>query len=162
MFEIVLFQPEIPPNTGNIIRLTANTGATLHLIHPLGFDLCEPNLRRAGLDYRDTARVRQHGSWQEFRDAVLPPRVFALSTKGSRRYTEIAFQSGDALLFGSESCGLPSTLMDSVDPGARLYIPMVAGNRSLNLSNTVAIVLYEAWRQCAFSGAKRLSAGQPG
>lgn len=153
MFEIVLFEPEIPPNTGNIMRLSANMGATLHLIHPLGFDLSERHLRRAGMDYRDFAKVREHPSWREFEDKVTPQRVFALTTKGLRCYADVRFHPGDALLFGPESRGLPATLLASVEEGGRLYVPMVGGSRSLNLANTVAIVLYEAWRQCGFAGA---------
>lgn len=153
MFHIVLFEPEIPPNTGNIIRLSANLGSTLHLIHPLGFDLNERNLRRAGMDYRDLARVYEYGSWQSFATAVAPNRIFVLSTKGARCYAEARYAPGDALVFGPESRGLPSRLMETFEDERRLYVPMAAGSRSLNLSNTVALVAYEAWRQCGFEGA---------
>lgn len=153
MFRIVLFEPEIPPNTGNIMRLSANIGATLHLIHPLGFDLAERNLRRAGMDYRDLVLVHEHRSWRDFTDSVAPRRVFALSTKGLRCYAEVGFEPGDALLFGPESRGLPAPLMASMERSALLYVPMAPGSRSLNLSNTVALVVYEAWRQCGFAGA---------
>lgn len=151
MFHIVLFEPEIPPNTGNIIRLSVNLGVNLHLIHPLGFEMSERQLRRAGMDYRDLARVREHGSWQEFRDACSPSRIFALSTKASRCYADVKFEPGDVLLFGPESRGLPPAVLDTVSPEFRLFVPMAhPGSRSLNLSNAVAVVVYEAWRQNRF------------
>lgn len=151
MFHIVLFEPEIPPNTGNIIRLSVNVGAWLHLIHPLGFDLSERHLRRAGMDYRDLARVREHGSWKEFKDSCAPDRVFALTTKGTRCYSDVGFEPGDALLFGPESRGLPPAVLACVNHDARLVIPMAhRASRSLNLSNAVAVVVYEAWRQNQF------------
>ncbi|MCU0735613.1 MAG: tRNA (cytidine(34)-2'-O)-methyltransferase [Methylotetracoccus sp.] len=159
MFQIVLFEPEIPPNTGNIMRLSANVGATLHLIHPLGFELSERHLRRAGMDYRDLVPVHEHSNWQDFADSAAPRRVFALTTKGSRRYSDVVFEPGDVLLFGPESRGLPAALLASLGPNALLYVPMVPGSRSLNLSNTVALVVYEAWRQCAFTGAAPRSSG---
>ncbi len=154
MFHIVLYEPEIPPNTGNIIRLCANSGAGLHLIHPLGFNLGEKQLRRAGLDYHDLATVQEHPSLQHFLKRVKPPRLFACSTKGRRHYARTAFQAGDALLFGPESRGLPPALLAQLAQEQLLRIPMLSGNRSLNLSNAVAIVLYEAWRQLGFMGSE--------
>ncbi len=153
VFHVVLFEPEIPPNTGNVIRLCANSGSSLHLIQPLGFDLDDKRLRRAGLDYREWAQVREHASLDRFLQSVRPRRLFALSTKGRRCYAEAAFFSGDAFLFGPESRGLPSWILDSIPDARFLYVPMVAQSRSLNLSNTVALVLYEAWRQQGFAGA---------
>jgi len=152
MFEIVLFQPEIPPNTGNVIRLCANTGARLHLIRPLGFELDDKRLRRAGLDYHEYASVQVHDSLQQFLDKVKPPRQFALTTKGSALYTETAFIAGDAFLFGPESRGLPVEVLQSLPEERRLRVPMVPHARSINLSNAVALVLYEAWRQQGFAG----------
>ncbi|MFQ5489008.1 MAG: tRNA (uridine(34)/cytosine(34)/5-carboxymethylaminomethyluridine(34)-2'-O)-methyltransferase TrmL [Gammaproteobacteria bacterium] len=154
MFHIVLYEPEIPPNTGNIIRLCANSGAHLHLIHPLGFNLGEKQLRRAGLDYHDLVTVQEHPSLQHFLDRVKPPRLFACSTKGRHPYARTVFQAGDALLFGPESRGLPSALLAQLKETQLLRIPMLSGNRSLNLSNAVAIVLYEAWRQVGFRGLR--------
>jgi tRNA (cytidine/uridine-2'-O-)-methyltransferase len=150
MLHIVLFEPEIPPNTGNIMRLCANTGFTLHLIEPLGFTLLEKQLRRAGLDYRDTANTHTHKNWQAFVDAVQPPRVFALSTKGTRGYSEVAFEKNDAVVFGPETRGLTREFLDLIGWDKVLRIPMQADSRSLNLSNTAAIVAYEAWRQWGF------------
>ena len=153
MFHVVLFEPEIPPNTGNIIRLCANSGARLHLIHPLGFDLDHAKLRRAGLDYREFAEVQQYDNFAAFSEAVRPERLFALSTRGGRSYAEPAYASGDAFLFGPETRGLPAALLESLPEAHRLRLPMVPGNRSLNLSNAVAVVVYEAWRQQGFAGA---------
>lgn len=153
MFHVVLFEPEIPPNTGNVIRLCANSGSSLHLIRPLGFDLDDKKLRRAGLDYREWAQVREHASLTGFLESIRPRRLFALSTKGRRCYADVVFASGDAFLFGPESRGLPSWILDSIPDTHFLYVPMVAQSRSLNLSNTVALVLYEAWRQNRFIGA---------
>jgi tRNA (cytidine/uridine-2'-O-)-methyltransferase len=153
MFHIVLFEPEIPPNTGNIMRLCANAGARLHLIHPLGFLLDDRGLRRAGLDYRDRAIVQEHHSLAEFYRAVQPQRLFACSTKGKVRYSNRAFFKGDAFLFGPETRGLPLDIIQSMEVDHLLRIPMTPSSRSLNLSNAVAIVLYEAWRQLNFSGA---------
>lgn len=161
MFHIVLYEPEIPPNTGNIIRLVANVGANLHLIHPMGFDLSERNLKRAGMDYRDLARVQEHGSWEQFKESLRPRRLLALTTKGRRCYAEQRYEPGDALLFGPESRGLPAAVLDSIDDAARLFVPMTPGNRSLNLSNTVAVVVYEAWRQQGFPGTTP-GRGSPG
>jgi tRNA (cytidine/uridine-2'-O-)-methyltransferase len=151
MFEVVLYQPEIPPNTGNIIRLCANTGARLHLIEPLGFSLEQRELRRAGLDYAELANVHVHRSLAECIAALGIVRLYAVETGGSRRYSEAAFQRGDALLFGSETKGLAEEVLAGIAPENRLSIPMRAGNRSLNLSNAVALVVYEAWRQLAFA-----------
>jgi tRNA (cytidine/uridine-2'-O-)-methyltransferase len=153
MFHVVLYQPEIPPNTGNIIRLCANTGSALHLIHPLGFELDDRRLRRAGLDYREFAAVREHASLEAFIKAVQPPTVWALSTHGTRRYTAVSYQSGDALLFGPETRGLPAEVREASGEQAVLRLPMVVNSRSLNLSNAVAVVVYEAWRQLGFRGS---------
>ena len=150
MFQIVLFQPEIPPNTGNVIRLAANSGCTLHLVEPLGFDVSAPSLRRAGLDYADFAEVRVHPDWSACLVALGNARLFAFSTKGTTRYDSVAYQPGDALVFGPETRGLPMELLESLPPAHRLRLPLMPGNRSLNLSNTVAIAVYEAWRQTGF------------
>ena len=152
MFHIVLYQPEIPPNTGNIIRLCANTGTHLHLIHPLGFRLDEKRLRRAGLDYHEWTAVREYSSLAQFIETVRPRRILACTTKGPQRYSDMRFMSGDALLFGPESRGLPATILDELPSRQRLRIPMQTDSRSLNLSNSVAIILYEAWRQLDFAG----------
>ena len=152
MFHIALYEPRIAPNTGNIIRLIANNGCQLHLIEPLGFDLEEKKLRRAGLDYRDLTRVTRHANYQEFIHAMQGHRLFACTTKGSRPHDQIEYRAGDVLLFGSETAGLPVAVMESFAPDRRLRIPMCPGSRSLNLSNAVAIVSYEAWRQQKFLG----------
>ena len=152
MFSLILYQPEIPPNTGNIIRLCANTGTTLNLVEPLGFELDEPRLKRAGLDYREFADVRVHPDLDTCLGALGDPRVFALSTRGGTRYTSVDFCRGDAFLFGPETRGLPQSLLDALPAGQRLRIPMVGGSRSLNLSNSAAVVIYEAWRQAGFEG----------
>ena len=152
MFSVILYEPEIPPNTGNIIRLCANTGASLHLIEPLGFDLEEKKLRRAGLDYREFVAVQTHASLDACLGALDWPRLFALSTRNSLRYDQALFREGDALLFGPETRGLPIDVLNSLPPEQRLRLPMREGNRSLNLSNAAAIVVYEAWRQLGFSG----------
>ena len=153
MFHVILFQPEIPPNTGNAIRLCANTGNTLHLVKPLGFDLHHKNARRAGLDYDDLAVVRMHQGLDACLEALGGARLFSIETSGSRLYSDAAFQPGDALIFGSERRGLPAKVLDLVPPERQLIIPMRAGNRSLNLSNAVALVVYEAWRQNGFAGS---------
>jgi tRNA (cytidine/uridine-2'-O-)-methyltransferase len=153
MFHVVLFEPEIPPNTGNIIRLCANSGAQLHLIKPLGFSPTDSKLRRAGLDYHDWIRVQQHENLDAFKETVRPQRLFAISTRGTRNYADVSYQPGDALLFGPETRGLPQTVLDALPRSDILHIPMQPHNRSLNLSNAVAIVLYEAWRQQNFTGA---------
>ena len=153
MFHVVLYQPEIPPNTGNIIRLCANSGAQLHLIKPLGFSPTDSKLKRAGLDYHDWASVHQHENLDAFKETVRPARLFAISTRGTRNYADVSYQPGDALLFGPETRGLPQTALDTFAQKTILRIPMAPNNRSLNLSNAVAIVLYEAWRQQNFAGA---------
>lgn len=153
MLHVVLFQPEIPPNTGNVIRLCANSGAALHLIRPLGFELDHAKLRRAGLDYHEFATVAVHDDLAAFIEAATPRRLLALSTRGRQRYDTVAYADGDALLFGPETRGLPQDVLDSVDAKHRLRLPMRPDNRSLNLSNAVAIVVYEAWRQLGFEGA---------
>ena len=155
MFHVVLFQPEIPPNTGNIIRLCANTGASLHLIHPLGFSLDDSKLKRAGLDYREWTRIREYQNLQSFVAEVRPKRLFGCSTRGETLYSDVTFDANDALLFGPETRGLPDGILLSLAPDQRLRIPMHPASRSLNLSNSVAVVLYEAWRQQAFTGARR-------
>ncbi len=152
MFSLILYQPEIPPNTGNIIRLCANTGVDLHLVEPLGFELDEPRLRRAGLDYREFASVNTHASLEDALEAISRPRVFALSTRGGARYDRPRYRAGDAFLMGPETRGLPQALLDSLPEQQRLRLPMRPGNRSLNLSNAAAVVVYEAWRQLGFPG----------
>ena len=153
MFEIVLYQPEIPPNTGNIIRLAANTGSKLHLVAPLGFDLSDKQLARAGLDYHDLTCVTVHADWAHCRTALAGRRMYALTTRGSRGHDRVAYQPGDALLFGPESRGLPAEVLAEFALDARIRIPMRPTNRSVNLSNAVAVVVYEAWRQHGFAGA---------
>jgi tRNA (cytidine/uridine-2'-O-)-methyltransferase len=155
MFKIVLFEPEIPPNTGNIIRLCANTGSELHLVQPLGFELSESAVRRAGLDYDEMASVQVHASFAECLEGLGGSRVFSIETSGTRAYADARFDAGDALLFGPETRGLPKEVLARVPAGQQLHIPMRPNNRSLNLSNAVALVVYEAWRQCRFEGAKR-------
>lgn len=152
MFEIALYEPEIPPNTGNIMRLCANTGCRLHLIHPLGFSLDEKQVKRAGMDYRDLAVVHEHDNFAAFNLAMQDKRVFALSTKVNTRYTDVAFQPGDVLLFGPETRGLPEALLLSLPDELKLRVPMLPDSRSMNLSNTVAVVVYEALRQQQFVG----------
>ena len=151
MFHVVLYEPEIPPNTGNIIRLCANTGAILHLIRPMGFELDDARLKRAGLDYHEFAILSVHDSFEAFLSATKPERLFACSTKGRHMYSDAHFEAGDALLFGPETRGLPAAILGSMPAERILRIPMLASSRSLNLSNAVAIVLYEAWRQNAFA-----------
>ena len=153
MFHIVLYQPEIPPNTGNIIRLCANTGSALHLIHPLGFSLDDKKLRRAGLDYREWAAVREHASLAAFRNDVNPLRLWGVSTRGATVYAEAEFAAGDAFLFGPETRGLPAAVLEELGDAAVLRLPMASHSRSLNLSNTVAVLVYEAWRQQGFQGS---------
>ena len=152
MFHVVLYEPEIPPNTGNIIRLCANTGSHLHLIHPLGFELDDSKLKRAGLDYHEWAEVREHADLDAFRRDIRPARLFALSTRGTQRYDQMTFAAGDAFLFGPETRGLPAAVLAALPPAQVLRLPMRPNVRSLNLSNTVAIVVYEAWRQLGFEG----------
>jgi tRNA (cytidine/uridine-2'-O-)-methyltransferase len=153
MFHIVLFNPEIPPNTGAIIRLCANCGARLHLIHPLGFSMDSKALKRAGLDYRDLASVKEYTNLPQFLETVQPKRIFACSTKGTSNYADNHYQSGDCFLFGPESRGLPDEVRHSDWVTEVVRLPMLANSRSLNLANTVGIVAYEAWRQVGFSGA---------
>ncbi len=152
MFHIVLFEPEIPANTGNIIRLSANAGMQLHLIKPLGFELDDKKLRRAGLDYHEWATIQLHESLPDFFSNVQPKRIFALTTKGKTIYSDAKFQDGDTFLFGCETRGLPAEVLENIGENC-LYLPMQPESRSLNLSNTVAILLYEAWRQVGFNGA---------
>lgn len=153
MLQVILYQPEIPSNTGNIIRLCANTGAALHLVHPLGFSLDDARLRRAGLDYHEYASVHEHGSFRECLGRIHPQRLFACSTRGTRRHSDAAFQPGDAVVFGPETRGLPAAVLGSCPPERILRLPMRPGSRSLNLSNAVAVVVYEAWRQLRYPGA---------
>jgi len=153
MFHIVLMQPEIPPNTGNIIRLAANAGATLHLVKPLGFELTARAVRRAGLDYEELAPVRVHANLTECVAEVAGGQIFSIETGGETPYSAARFRPGDALLFGAETRGLPASALALVPPERQLMIPMRPGNRSLNLSNAVALVVYEAWRQNGFAGA---------
>ncbi len=152
MFNIVLVQPEIPPNTGNVIRLAANTGCTLHLVEPLGFSMDDKHMRRAGLDYHEYADVLRHASWDAFLASCQPApgRMFALTTHGTRAVHDVAFAAGDWLVFGSETRGLAPELRESFAPQQRLRLPMRAGQRSLNLSNAVAVTVFEAWRQNGF------------
>jgi len=152
MFHLILYEPEIPPNTGNVIRLCANTGVALHLIEPLGFDLEERKLRRAGLDYREFARVTTHKSLGQCLMALGRPRVFALSTHGATRHDVPDYREGDAFLLGPETRGLPQDVLDALPEEQRLRLPMQSGSRSLNLSNTAAVIVYEAWRQLGFEG----------
>jgi tRNA (cytidine/uridine-2'-O-)-methyltransferase len=153
MFQIVLFQPEIPPNTGNVIRLAANAGCRLHLVEPLGFDVSERSLRRAGLDYHEFVEMRVHPDWAACRAALGDVRLFAFSTKGTVRHDSVAYRPGDAFIFGQETAGLPADMLASFPPEQRLRLPMMPGNRSLNLSNTVAVAVFEAWRQQGFTGS---------
>lgn len=152
MFHLILYQPEIPPNTGNVIRLCANTGVALHLVEPLGFDLEEKKLRRAGLDYREFATVKTHESLEACLEALGQPRVFALSTRGTTRYDTPKYAEGDAFLLGPETRGLPQAVLDALPEEQCLRLPMRPDNRSLNLSNTAAVIVYEAWRQSGFAG----------
>ena len=151
MFDVVLFEPEIPPNTGNVIRLCANTGCRLHLIQPLGFRLDDRQLKRAGLDYHEYASVKIHADWAALSQALSGRRI-AFSTKAIARFDSVEYRPGDALIFGPETRGLPAELLAGIDPLLQLRLPMVAGSRSLNLSNAVAVVVYEAWRQNGFVG----------
>ncbi len=150
MFHIVLYQPEIPPNTGNIIRLCANTGAQLHLVKPLGFALEDKQLKRAGLDYHEYATLKVHENWEACKAALAGKRMFALTTKGSQRYTNVQFADEDVFVFGPETRGLPEEIRNEFSPEFRLRLPMLPENRSLNLSNSAAVLIYEAWRQLGF------------
>ncbi|WJG10030.1 tRNA (uridine(34)/cytosine(34)/5-carboxymethylaminomethyluridine(34)-2'-O)-methyltransferase TrmL [Aliiglaciecola sp. LCG003] len=153
MLSIVLFQPEIPPNTGNIIRLCANTGYQLHLIEPLGFDWDDKKVRRAGLDYHEFAEVKRHKDLSSYIASQQPKRIFACTTKGAANYSEAKYQAGDALLFGPETRGLPDDVIQSLPESQRLRIPMLAKSRSMNLSNAVAVFVYESWRQLDYAGS---------
>lgn len=153
MFAIVLYQPEIPPNTGNIIRLCANTGCELHLVEPLGFDLDDKHLRRAGLDYHEYARLIRHADWPSCVAALAGRRMFAMTTRGSRTLHTVDLRAGDVFVFGCETAGLPAAIRDGFAPENRLRLPMRAGQRSLNLSNAAAVTVFEAWRQNGFSDA---------
>ena len=155
MFRVVLWEPEIPPNTGNLMRLTVNTGCDLHLIEPLGFPLDDARMRRAGLDYKEFADVTVHPNYDAFVEDVEPQRVFAYTQHARRRYTDVAFGSGDVLLFGRESDGLSSEILEHASVAERLRIPIAPGGRSLNLANAAAIAVYEAWRQHDFAGVER-------
>lgn len=153
MFDVVLYQPEIPPNTGNIIRLCANTGARLHLVQPLGFDINDTQLRRAGLDYHEQAVLRVHAHWAACRAVLSDRRWFALTTKAARAHTAPTYRAGDVFVLGPETRGLPAEILAEFDAEHMLRLPMVAGSRSLNLSNAAAVMVFEAWRQLGFSGA---------
>ena len=154
MFHVVLVEPEIPPNTGNVIRLCANTGVQLHLVEPLGFPLDDAKMRRAGLDYHDYATMKVHKNWDAFLAATQPDpsRMFAMTTHGSSPFAKVDFKPGDVFVFGAESRGLDPALRESFPPAQRIRLPMMPDNRSLNLSNTVAVVVYEAWRQTGYAG----------
>ena len=154
MFHIALHEPKIAPNTGNIIRLAANNGCSLHLIEPLGFDFEEKKLRRAGLDYHDLSNVTRHKDYESFLKAVEGKRIFACTTKGSRAHSDMSYTEGDVLLFGSETHGLPDEIINSIDKSMRIRIPMMPDSRSLNLANSVAVISYEAWRQVGYVGAR--------
>lgn len=159
MFHVVLVHPEIPPNTGNVIRLCANTGAQLHLVEPLGFPMDHAKMRRAGLDYHEFASVKVHRDFDAFLATVRPQRMFALTTRARLRPSDQALREGDCFVFGAESTGLPAALLETFPPERRLRLPMRPGNRSLNLSNAVAVVVYEAWRQNGFEGAAEPAEG---
>jgi len=153
MFDIILVHPEIPPNAGNVIRLAANTGCRLHLVEPLGFSIDDKQLKRAGLDYHEMVNVAVHRSWSDCRAALAARRLFALSTRGMRSYAEVSFQPGDGFVFGAETSGLAASILLEFAEERRLKLPMQPGNRSLNLSNAVAVVVFEAWRQLGFKGS---------
>ena len=151
MFDIVLYEPEIPPNTGNVLRLAANTGARLHLVRPLGFTLRDSRLARAGLDYADVSGVRLHEDWKACRDYFAGRRLYALTTRGTVRYDTLGYRANDVFVFGPETRGLPQAVLEEFAHDSRVVLPMRAGNRSLNLSNAVAVVIYEAWRQLGYA-----------
>lgn len=151
---VVLYEPEIPPNTGNIIRLCANTGCQLHLIEPLAFELDDKRLRRAGLDYAEWQHIKVHANWEAFLETCQPVRLYAISTKGSRHYHQVSYRAGDYVVFGPETRGLPASLRESLPPQQVLRIPMCPGSRSMNLSNAAAVIVFEAWRQAGFAGAE--------
>ena len=150
MINIVLFEPEIPPNTGNIIRLAANTGSQLHLIKPFGFELDDKRMRRAGLDYHEFAGITIYDNWEDFKEVNAKSRLFGISTKGRSNYTEIKYEKGDFLVFGPETRGLPDSIRDELGPESLVRIPMLPESRSLNLSNAAAVLVYEAWHQLGF------------
>lgn len=152
MFTVVLYQPEIPPNTGNIIRLCANTGCSLHLVKPLGFPLDSSKMKRAGLDYHEFARLTVHENWEECMQALAGRRIFALTTKGTARPDKAAFQASDVFVFGPETRGLPAEILDTLPENQKIRFPMLPDNRSMNLSNTVAVTVFEAWRQQNYAG----------
>lgn len=154
VFELILYQPEIPPNTGNIIRVCANTGTTLHLVHPLGFNIDDKRLRRAGLDYHEFTAIQEHDTLSACLGVLATQRVYALSTRGTRFYSEPAYQPGDVFLLGPETRGLPQSVLDDMPPEQIVRIPMRPDNRSLNLSNAASVLLYEAWRQQGFEGGQ--------
>ena len=160
MFHVVLFEPEIPPNTGNVIRLCANTGAALHLIRPLGFRLDDKSLQRSGLDYHDLATVKVHDSFDDCLELLADARIFAVETGGRQCYSDVDYRAGDAFLFGPETRGLSQGMLDRVGHERSLFIPMLAQSRSINLSNAVALIAYEAWRQLGFSGASTAAPGR--
>jgi tRNA (cytidine/uridine-2'-O-)-methyltransferase len=153
MFDVVLFQPEIPPNTGNVIRLCANVGARLHLVEPLGFSMDDKQLRRAGLDYHELATVTVHPDWRACAESLAGRRMFAISTRGHVHYAQVRYEAGDVFVFGAETSGLPAAFLGGFEMDRTLRLPMHPGNRSLNLSNAVAVVVFEAWRQAGFAGA---------
>ena len=159
MFHVVLVAPEIPPNTGNVIRMCANSGASLHLVEPLGFSLDDARLRRAGLDYHEYASIRVHADWTAYLATMRPARLFALTTRGTRHPSDCRFEPGDHFVFGCETRGLPDEILESIPPDHRLRLPMRPGSRSMNLSNSAAIVVYEAWRQHGYAGAAAPGAG---
>ena len=154
MFDIVLYQPEIPPNTGNLIRLAANTGCRLHLVKPLGFDLSDKQVARAGLDYHDMASVTEHADWSAVRLALSPRRWWVFTTRATTLYAQAAFCENDVLLFGRETSGLPEAIHHEFSPGQRLRLPMLPGSRSMNLANTVSVAVFEAWRQIGYAGGR--------
>lgn len=154
MLDVVLYEPEIPPNTGNIVRLCANSGFRLHLIEPLGFDLDEKKVRRAGLDYAELTNVKRHANFTAYLETERPKRVFACTTKGKVFHSDVQYRTGDALLFGPETRGLPAKIIEDLPPEQRVRIPMMPDSRSMNLSNSVAVFVYESWRQSGYSGAR--------
>ena len=157
MFNVILYRPEIPPNTGNVIRLCANTGANLHLVHPLGFEWDDARVKRAGLDYHEFANVQHHENWAACRETLSGSRLFAVETRSGARYDKVKFQPGDSFVFGQETAGLPEQIMDEFPAEWRVWLPMRPDNRSLNLSNSVAVMIFEAWRQNDFGGSYSIS-----
>ncbi|MBL8522537.1 MAG: tRNA (cytidine(34)-2'-O)-methyltransferase [Betaproteobacteria bacterium] len=153
MFNVVLYRPEIPPNTGNVIRLCANTGSRLHLVYPLGFEWDDARVKRAGLDYHEFADVQHHASWTSCMQALADSRIFAVETRQASRYDNVRYQAGDAFVFGRETSGLPDEVLEDIPPERRVWLPMRPNNRSLNLSNSVAVMIFEAWRQVGFEGS---------